>query len=391
VSWKSAQTRLDNWGHFRDISCTNDEDAHLTAGQSTSPTARLGFVEGTVHVGPLLPVPALLQEMGVDADELLATVGVEPRLLDDADNLMKFETAGRLMRACVTRTGCDHFGLLVGQRAGPGSLGLVGLLLLHAPDVGTALRSLVSHLDIRDRGAVPTLTVEGKVVRLGYVVYERGVESVGQIADVAIAIGCNILRSLCGPAWAPSEVLLAHRRPTDPRPYRRFFRAPVRFDAPHNALVFPTRWLVHPLPANEPSLRQRLQAEVRYLDAIHGMTLTAKMRRTLRAALTGGACSVVEAAKIYNLSRRTLSRRLRAEGTTFEALLDEVRHEVALQLLSQTDMAVRDVAATLDYADAAAFTRAFRRWSGTTPARWRACARVGAASQGGVSTAAPDR
>jgi AraC-like DNA-binding protein len=81
---------------------------------------------------------------------------------------------------------------------------------------------------------------------------------------------------------------------------------------------------------------------------------------------------VLEVAKLYNLSRRTLSRRLRAEGTTFEAVLAEVRYEVACQLLGHTDMVVRDVAETLDYADAAAFTRAFRRWSGTTPARWRA-------------------
>jgi len=308
----------------------------------------------------------------VDADELLASVGIEPLLLCDADNLTTFATVGKLLRACVAATGCDHFGLLVGQRGGPASLGLLGLLILHSTDVGRALRSLVSHLDIRDRGAVPTLKVSGKVVTLGYVVCERGVDSVGQIADIAIAVGCNILRSLCGPAWAPSEVLLAHRRPPDTRPYRQFFRAPVRFDAAHSALVFPTNWLAQPLPVNDPDLRQHVQEEVRYLDAIHGMSFAAKMRRTLRAAVTGGAFSVVDAAQIYNLSRRTLSRRLRAEGTTFEALLDEVRYEVACQLLSHTDMLVRQVADTLDYADAAAFTRAFRRWSGTTPAQWRA-------------------
>lgn len=310
--------------------------------------------------------------MGLDADEILASAGMEPLLLCDADNLTTFASVGRLLSACVARTGCEHFGLLVGQRAGPASLGLIGLYLLHAPDVGRALRSLVSHLDLRDRGAVPTLKVDGKVATLGYVVYERGVRSVDQIADIAIAIGCNILRSLCGPAWVPSEVRLAHRRPADVRPFRRFYRAPVRFDAPENALVFPTKWLAQPLPTSDPSLRAQLQDEVRYLDAIHRMGFAAKLRRTLRAAVTGGACSVEDVAAIYGLSRRTLSRRLRAEGTTFEALLEDVRHEVACQLLGHTDLLARDVADTLGYADAAAFTRAFRRWSGTTPARWRA-------------------
>ena len=348
------------------------EDGDLTAAQTTAPDGKPEFVEGTVHVGPLLPVPALLNELGVDADALLASVGVEPLLLSDPDNLTTFATAGRLLRECVARTACDHFGLLVGQRGGPASLGLIGQLLVHSADVGAALRGLVSHFGIRDRGAVPTLTVEGRTVALGYVVYERGVPSVDQIADVAIAIGCNVLRSLCGPAWVPGEVLLAHRRPADANPYRRFFRAPVRFDAGHNALVFPTRWLAQPLSGTDPSLHRVLQEEIRYLDAIHGMSLAAKLRRTLRAAVTGGSCSAVEVAKLYDLSRRTLSRRLRAEGATFEGLLDAVRHEVACQLLGHTDMRVREVADALGYADAAAFTRAFGRWSGTTPARWRA-------------------
>jgi AraC-like DNA-binding protein len=93
---------------------------------------------------------------------------------------------------------------------------------------------------------------------------------------------------------------------------------------------------------------------------------------------------VTQAAQIFNMSRRTLSRRLRAEGTTYEALLDEVRYEVACQLLGHTDMLVRGVAETLDYADSAAFTRAFCRWSGTTPARWRAGDRKGTPSQLGA-------
>jgi AraC-like DNA-binding protein len=368
---KSAQNLLDILGQPPDSSPTAYEVIPLPALQTIRSGSKPGFVEGAVHVGPLLPVPALLEQLGVGADEVLTSVGVEPLLLSDADNLMAFATAGRLLRECVARTGCSHFGLLVGERGGPASLGLLGTLLLHSANVGSALQSLVAHLDIRDRGAVPTLKVEGKVVTLGYVIYERGVQSIDQIADIAIAIGCNILWSLCGPAWVPSEVLLAHRRPADARPYRRFFRASVRFDAGHNALVFPSRWLAQPLPSTDPHLRQQLQDQVRYFDAIHGMTFAAKMRRTLRAAVTRGTCSVTQAAQIFNMSRRTLSRRLRAEGTTYESLLDEVRYEVACQLLGHTDMLVRDVAETLDYADAAAFTRAFCRWSGTTPARWR--------------------
>ena len=69
---------------------------------------------------------------------------------------------------------------------------------------------------------------------------------------------------------------------------------------------------------------------------------------------------------------RTLSRRLEAFGTSYQALLDEGRFEIARQMLADTELEVGQIAAALDYADASAFTRAFRRWSGTTPGQWRA-------------------
>ncbi len=166
------------------------------------------------------------------------------------------------MGACVARTGCPHFGLLVGQRSGLNSLGLPGLLIRHSPDVGAALRSLVTHLYLQDRGAVPTLAVDGKRVGLGYAIYEPGVENAGQIMDAAAAIGCNVLRGLCGPRWAPTEVQLAHRRPADMQPYRRFFRAPVRFDAPHNVLVFSATWLRQRLPDVSAELQRLLHEEI---------------------------------------------------------------------------------------------------------------------------------
>lgn len=166
-------------------------------------------------------------------------------------------------------------------------------------------------------------------------------------------------------------MLLAHGRPSDVRPYERHFRAPVRFEAKSNALEFPSRWLSQPLPGADPDLRRRLQEQIAHLDSVYGASLTSQVKRTLRATVITGRCSVEATAQKLNMHRRTLSRRLRSEGTTFETLLDEVRYETARQFLGHTQMPVRAVAHMLAYADAA-FTRAFRRWSGTTPGRWRA-------------------
>ena len=117
----------------------------------------------------------------------------------------------------------------------------------HSPDVGSALRNLVFHLHLHDRGAVPNLSVEQGIAVLGYAIYQPGVEGSDQIYDGAIAITCNIMRALCGAAWVPDEVLFSHRRPSDIKSFRCFFQSRLRFDMEQTALVFPATWLDRPV------------------------------------------------------------------------------------------------------------------------------------------------
>jgi AraC-like DNA-binding protein len=82
-------------------------------------------------------------------------------------------------------------------------------------------------------------------------------------------------------------------------------------------------------------------------------------------------CSADGLADLLAMHRRTLNRRLGAEGTRFRTVVNEVRFEIARQLLADTGLSFGQVAAALDYSEASAFTRAFRRWSGQTPTAWR--------------------
>jgi hypothetical protein len=208
-------------------------------------------LEGSLRVGPLVGVPALLEELGVELAAAIGPLGLVETLFSDPENLIAFLMVGRLLQACATLTGCPHFGLLLGQRMGPECLGLIGQMLPHAPDVGAALRSLVLNLHLHDRGAAPLLSQEGEMAVLSYLIYRHG-EGTDQINDGAMAICLNIMRSLCGPAWLPSEVLFAHRQPEDLAPFRRCFQAPLRFDHEQTGLVFPAKWLNQALPGPIP-------------------------------------------------------------------------------------------------------------------------------------------
>ena len=99
--------------------------------------------------------------------------------------------------------------------------------------------------------------------------------------------------------------------------------------------------------------------------------LAADLRRLLRTELLRDTCSAATVARLFSMHRRTLTRHLRTEGLAFRQVANEVRFEIACQLLQNTDMALSQIAAALKYSEASAFTRAFRRWSGESPSAWR--------------------
>jgi AraC-like DNA-binding protein len=99
--------------------------------------------------------------------------------------------------------------------------------------------------------------------------------------------------------------------------------------------------------------------------------LSDDLRRVLRTELLKDTCSASEVARLFSMHRRTLNRHLSTEGLAFRRIADQVRFEIACELMTKTDMALGQIAAVLRYSELSAFTRAFRRWSGQTPSAWR--------------------
>jgi AraC-like DNA-binding protein len=145
----------------------------------------------------------------------------------------------------------------------------------------------------------------------------------------------------------------------------------VRFGEAETGIFISVRDLSVPLPAAD---RQRRDEALRRMTEMANLApwgWTARTRHALRAALIEGRCNLSEVARQLDIHPRTLRRALALESTTFEELRDGVRHAMARELLSMSSLAVADLALTLDYASPSAFIRAFRRWTGESPAAWR--------------------
>src|SRR5215204_1528681 len=328
---------------------------------------------GDIHLGVASGSWTVLRDLGADPEQVIEDGGHDPRIFDGPENFLSHAALGRLYQHCAERTNCPHFGLLVGEKASVSSLGLVGMLMKFSDTLDEALRVLEAHLKIINRGAIVHVERHADTVILSYSVYEPGGgEGVAQLSDGALAAALRVICELCGPKLEPSEVLIPRRQPADLEPYRRVFRAPIRFNEEAAALVFPAQWLDTPVPYSDPAAHEALKLRLIAIEKAAGVDLRDQLLRMLRIALVKTKSSASAMARRLAMHRRTLNRHLKGEGMEFRTLSDAVRFAVASQLLSDTDIPLAKIAAVLDFSEPAAFTRAFRRWSGRVPSSWRA-------------------
>lgn len=320
-------------------------------------------------------MPALLRRFGVDPAEVIARAGLDPAVLDRASNRIPYAGFACLLAESAARTGCAHFGLLAGSEWHLSDLAATGEIMRHSPTVGEGLEEFVTIQHLNSAGGVGFLVRREGFADLGYAIHVPLDCSTAQVYDGVMAAATNFLRDLCGQSWSPAEVLLPHSAPADPTPFRQYFRAPVRFNAEFAALRFPEGTLAQPIAGADPARLARARAEV---AAAGGATLVHQASRSLRTLLLHGKGSGDDVAQALAVHRRTLNRRLSAEGTTFQRVLDQVRCAVAKELLRDSDVSIAEIAALLKYADYVSFTRAFKRWTRASPGAWRKAARRGA-------------
>lgn len=329
---------------------------------------------GFSRVSEILALVPLLERFGVDMNDLLREAGLPADQFDDPENLIPFVEGSRFIGLCADHT-CPHFGLLIGKYTSMESLGLVADLIRSAPDVRSAILLTVRYLTLTDGGGLTALSESAHSAEWSYALYEPGVERTEVLYDLGLTYCWNIMRTLCGERWHPQEVLFTRSTPPDLQPYRAFFQAPLRFDCERSTLVFKREWLDVPLPSSDPARLRALEAQAREMERRSTGDLPAQIRRVLRRQLLSGSASMEKVGAELAMHRRTLDRRLEEHRISFRSLVDEVRFDVSQQLL-MTSLPVAAIAKSLQYASSAAFTRAFRRWSGSTPLHWRKQARA---------------
>lgn len=190
--------------------------------------------------------------------------------------------------------------------------------------------------------------------------------------DAGIAAVVQICRSVCGPELSPLEVGISHVAPRCADRYYSYFKAPVRFGVQKPYLVLDKVQARTPLPTANAELALANEKVIHdYLARFDRASMATQVRGKIAEQLPSGRVTESSVAAALHLSPRSMQRRLQDEGTSFRAVLDDMRKELAVQYLSHAYLSLNEISYLLGYAEPASFTRAFRRWKGVSPSDYR--------------------
>lgn len=322
-------------------------------------TVLSGAVEGLLQAGAAL---------GIDRASLLAAAELDEAALLDRDARLPLQAQIAVGRAIIYARPGVNVALSMLRRMQPGALGALGYALGSCSTLAQALSTFVRyqrHLTdafVFRQPRATTLTLDA----------HPELASLGHPVEAAVGLWVALGRRLTKTEWAPRAVRFRHAPLGDPREHAAFFGVAPTFEAPANVLELDASTLALPVHGADLALRSPMLRllEARLAGPVEA-DVVAATRAELRRRLPQGSADKPTVARALGMSARTLARRLAEASTHYNAVLEETRRVLALDLLEGRGLAIHEVAFLLGYTEPSTFHRAFRRWTGETPDAWR--------------------
>jgi AraC-like DNA-binding protein len=333
-------------------------------GESKGPTVQAWAVPHLI---------ACVEAQGVDASSIRALRWLGD--LGDPDVRVPEVAVEAAWRLAAELTQDDALGIHVAESLPRGAIDLIEYAFRSSPSLKAGLERVARY----GRLLSDRLSMRIESQESGLLVLVR--DAVGSVAhpsrmDFGLATLVRLARDTTGVGITPREICLAHQPPPTTAEHTRFFGRRPRFNAGAASLIFSAEDAALPLRGADTALAEIVRKRLDKLLAARalptGNEVTTRVRRMMVEKFGEQTMTPDTVAEALSISRRTLSRRLADDGTSFRQLLDEVRADFARALLQDRSQSIADIAFFLQYSEPAAFHRSFRRWTGETPRAYRA-------------------
>lgn len=334
-------------------------------------------VAANVRIGALRGFRDIVTSLGGDPNALLASAGIEPTSLSRGETEIQYRQVMELFEAAATRLSCPDFGMrLAAVQAAQGAtkvLGPLDVAMRNSPTLGDAYRYCAEHIHAYSSATkicFEKLPDDSRVFMLFEALLVGGAHQ-RQAVEQALALTQHGIHAISRGQARAREVWFTHEPAAPVAVYRAHFNAIVRFGQSMNALVFEERDWNLPLPDTDPQLYEMATSFIDHRFPSSAMPLRTRVRINIARLLVEGNCTQEYVAATLGLHPRTLQRRLREEGESFESIKDSVRRDVALRYLQQPDVSLVRVTEILGYSETSVLSRSCLRWFRASPRELR--------------------
>ena len=324
----------------------------------------------TTIAGYALAIRKALEYRGADPVRVFRAANVSQELSNDPLNRLSIDEVTRLFKACVEVTHDPYFGLVVANFLHASNLHALGHALLASTNLLDFCRRLERYFRLVSQVAsIEVVERSSEIALVTHTLYTPCAET----EDAWLAIVVRFMREMFERDCKPLYVQFRHERPAaGGGPYEQHFGCPVDFGYADATLVFARADMEAPLPGACPEIAQANdQLAASYLAKIERSDVVAMVRSAIVGLLSTGDCTRMRVASTLHLSEATLQQRLAQRNTSFQALLDDTRRELACNYIQQAAMSVTEITFLLGFTDVSNFTRAFKRWTGKSPTSFR--------------------
>jgi AraC-like DNA-binding protein len=313
------------------------------------------------------------ERVGVDRGRLLSSSALTAEDLQRADARVPARAVVALWGHLGRWTGDPDLGLALAEAEPPSTAyGLVGFRAMTSSTLGEGISCFVRHIRVVSEEVGAAVVEGGDDITLELAFPHAPGASTRFMADRAFASCLRMCRAWTGEPIRPRRVRFLHDEPADTSGYERIFDCPIDFGQTTNALVFDRAVTHAPLETSQDDLAAYLETLAR--DASEHLPrddAEGAVAEVLRDAMRSGDPGLRVVARKLGVSARTLQRRLLAQGLTYHGLVDRVRREIAVPLVTSSTLPLSLVSERAGYTEDKAFRRAFRRWTGSSPGEWR--------------------
>jgi AraC-like DNA-binding protein len=327
------------------------------------PLVRANIIEGFA---------AFLEEINFPVKPLLVKTKLPVSALSTPELLIPLKQVTKFYAEAARKAGNGHLGFLVGQRTKIADLGAYGRLLCQSLTLYDAIHTGIQMFATYTSGGWFWLEEYGEQAWLCHHFVNGLGAGVQQADHFHIMVMINLIQMAAGLQWNPTEVHLETQRIRGLESFELLPNAKILFEQPATAVVLPRSLLSLPLgKLNERQDWQRYKDYELLYSSAPITSFSGSIRQIVASLLREQQADIQVVAEIIGMSVRTFQRQLSDLGLTYSRLLEQVRFEQSLRLLHDPSIKLTDIALELGYRDAANFTRAFKRWTGSSPTEFR--------------------